>query len=155
MADQEQILENADSVLLVDWPGPGIPRALVQSGVNVFCFSPDGYTQAGIVAVPPKELDPRHVFPPANDEEMGFLIFWPLNHPPAFVDIVTIYRSPEEHAGIIKDHVIPLGARVIWLQPSIKSSVTQELAFQHGLVFIQGKDIREMANRRMKKKNQE
>jgi predicted CoA-binding protein len=153
MPSPEQIFENANSILLVDWPDSGVPRTLVHAGFKVFCFSPNGYTEAAIVAVPPKDLDQGHIFPPASQEEKGYLILRPMNHPPASVDIVTIYRPTEEHEGIIKNQVLPLGAKLVWLQPPIESDEIQQFAKQWGLTVILGKDIREIARLRIKRKN--
>jgi predicted CoA-binding protein len=121
--------EKANIILLVDWPNREIPRTLVQSGFTVFSYSPNGYSQAFI-----------------EPDKNSSLIFRPIDQPPVQVDRVTIYRPAEEHAKIITDHVLPLGAKTIWLQPPIESAETQKLALELGLSFIQGKDIREIVS---------
>lgn len=117
------------SILLVDWPSRDIPLKLVQSGFTVFSYSPDGYHQAFVT-----------VTGNSNDE----LVFHPMNKPPVAVDLVMIYRPSEEHASIIRDHVIPLGAKVLWLQPPVESMETGKMAIEQGLTFVQGRDIREI-----------
>jgi predicted CoA-binding protein len=120
--------EKLNIILLVDWPNREIPRTLIQYGFTVFSYSPNGYSQAFIEPGPENNL-----------------IFRPTNHPPAHVDIVTIYRPAEEHAKIIAEHVLPLKAKVIWLQPPVESNETKQRAREHGLDFVQGKDIREIS----------
>jgi predicted CoA-binding protein len=129
LSDLKSILEKISVILLVDWPGPDIPRALVQAGFTVFSYSPDGYSQAIIEKT-------------ATGEDS--LIFRPLDHSPGVIDLVSIYRPPEEHATIIRNHVIPLCARVVWLHPPLESSKTKDMAHELGLIFVQGHDIREI-----------
>jgi predicted CoA-binding protein len=129
----KSIPEKIGAILLVDWPRPDIPRELVKAGFAVFSYSPDKYSQALIEMAAPGEFN---------------LIFRPMDHLPDAVDLVSIYRPPEEHADIIRNHVIPSGARVIWLQPPVKSSKTKEMAREHGLVFVEGHDILEILQER-------
>lgn len=75
---------------------------------------------------------------------MDKLVFLPMNHPPAVVDLVTIYRPPAEHPAIIREHVIPLSAKSIWLQRPIESLETRKIANELGLGYVQGHDIREI-----------
>jgi predicted CoA-binding protein len=136
--------EEVNTILLVDWPALDIPRTLVQAGFMVYSYSPDGYKQILIEMVKP--IDPG--LSPVNADEfrtnMDKLVFLPMNHPPAAVDLVTIFRPPEEHVAIIREQVIPLAARTIWLQPPVESGETKKLADELGLKFVQGHDIREI-----------
>jgi predicted CoA-binding protein len=129
----ELIPEKIEAILLVDWPSPEIPRTLVNAGFTVFSYSPEKYSQALIEITAPGEFE---------------LIFRQMDHSPGAIDLVLIYRPPEEHEAIIKGHVLPLGARVIWLQPPVESSKTMEMAREYGLVFIEGHDIREILQER-------
>jgi hypothetical protein len=145
--DPAQILEAAKSILLVDWPTTGVPRALVDAGFTVFGHSPSGYKQATIETDRPPHLGPRSVFPPKDAGETGFLVFRSLDAPPSSVDIVNVYRPAEEIAGIFASLVIPLGARALWLHPPVTSADGQRMAVQRGLHFVEGVDIVELAGR--------
>jgi predicted CoA-binding protein len=129
VSDLKSIPENIDAILLVDWPSSDIPRALVKAGFVVYSYSPDKFSQALIEMSAPGEHS---------------LIFRPLDQFPGAIDLVLIYRPPEEHAAIIRNLVIPSGARVIWLQPPVESQKTKEMALELGLIFVEGHDIREI-----------
>jgi predicted CoA-binding protein len=124
----KQILENTKTILLVDWPNPEVPRSLIKAGFTVFGYSPDRYSAIEL----------------GDDEK---LIFRQLDNQPDSVDIVNVFRPEEEHAGIINGRVLPLKAKVLWLHPPVKSASTAALAAEHGLVFIEGIDIAEVARR--------
>ncbi len=144
IGDAKKILESAKKILLIDWPNAGVPRTLVNAGFTVFCFSPGGYTMAEVVTEYPREVNQKNIFPPANKDE-GYLVFRPLDGSPGSVDVVNVYRPEDEHAAIIANCVLPLGAKVLWLQPPAKSEKTRSLTEEHGLIFIEGLDISEMA----------
>jgi hypothetical protein len=139
----ELLPEEVNTILLVDWPGADIPRALVQAGFTVYSYSPDGYKQVLIEKTQPHSSH-SDLKPGADSGKSDRLVFQSMDHPPAAVDLVTIYRPPEEHAAIIKDHVIPLAAKTIWLQPPVESPETKMIANELGLIFVQGHDIREI-----------
>ena len=121
--DSKEILRRVRKILLIDWPNTNVPTELVEQGFVVFCYSPGRYTQAEI--------------------EKGQLVFLELDNRPRSVDIVNIYRPEEEHADIITKQVLPLGAKVIWLQPPITSQKTRSLAAEHGLTLVEGISITE------------
>jgi predicted CoA-binding protein len=143
MIDPKKILETTKSILLMDWPNTEVPRALLNAGFKVFCYSPNHYTQAEILTEYPNDVNQKNIFPPRNKEE-GYLIFRQLDGPPDSVDIVNVYRPEEEHAGIIANNVLPLGAKILWLHPPVTSAKTRSLAKEHGLLFIKGNNIAEM-----------
>jgi predicted CoA-binding protein len=124
------ILENAKTILLVDWGNPIVPRSLLKAGFKVFGYSPNRYSVI--------ELDTE-----GPDKEK--LVFRKLNGKPGQVDVVNIYRPEDEHAGIITNHVLPLKAKVLWLQPPVMSAKTAALAKANGLQFVEGIDIAEVA----------
>ncbi|MEJ0080551.1 MAG: CoA-binding protein [Puia sp.] len=130
MEDFERIPEKICTILLVDWPNPDIPRSLVLAGFTVFSYSPDGYNQV--------------LTEMTQTGKRPLVHFKPVDHPLNSVDLVTIYRPPEEHAAIIRDHVLPLGAKTIWLQTPVESAETRKIAHEQGLNFIEGRDIREI-----------
>ena len=145
MNDPIRILESATNILLVDWPNTGVPRALVEAGFTVFCYSPDKYSTAEIAEDEPRDVDEQNVFAPENDDVMGFLVLRPFEGRPESVDIVSIYRPPEEVLEIIESHVLPLGATALWLQPPVTSIDGRRIAAEHGLDFLEGVDIAETA----------
>ena len=104
--------EKICSILLVDWPNRDIPLRLVQSGFIVFSYSPDGYNQVLVESKLP--ADTHGIIEPAVSAGVSKdgLVFLRMQKPPVAVDLVMIYRPPEEHASIIRDQVLPLGAKI-------------------------------------------
>jgi len=141
--DSKRIMETAKRILLVDWPHPGVPRALLKAGFTVFCYSPDHYSTALMVKEYPNDVNQKNIFPPLNKDE-GYLVFRELDSAPGSVDVVNVYRPEEEHAEIIAKHVLPLNAKILWLQPPVKSANTKSLAKKHNLIFVEGRSITEM-----------
>ena len=131
------------SVLLVDWPSRDIPIVLIQSGFTVFSYSPAGYCLASLKANRSEIINSNNNSPDSSFNDG--LSFLPLTKPPGKVDLVVLYRPPEEHFSIIRDQVLPLNAEILWLQPPVESMETQKMAIDHGLNFVQGRDIREIA----------
>ena len=117
-----EILRTAKSILLVDWASPEVPRSLVQAGFTVFCASPGRYSVVEL-------------------SETGSPDFRRLNESPSHVDIVNVFRPENEHEGIVAHYVLPLGAKVLWLQPSIGSGTARRLSLEHGFDLVEGVDI--------------
>ena len=138
--DAIQILSEVRTVLLIDWPHTGVPRALLESGFQVVGYSPDRYSNAELVSERPAD-EIATVYSPLDSSEKNFLVFRKRDSPPDQVDAVVVYRPAEEIPAIITKHVLPLHARVLWLQPPIDSGDAQLLAAQHRLHFVQGVDI--------------
>lgn len=145
-ADQDplQILASSKNILLIDWPEQGVPRALINAGFNVYCYSPDSYTQAGLFAEPPQGTSNNNVLQPGEHEKYK-LVFQKLGSKPTHIDIVNIYRPEAEIEGIIKRHVLPSGAKVVWLHPPVTSSRKGEFSVKYGVIIIEGENIAEMA----------
>ncbi len=122
----DQILKNAKSILLVDWPGESVPAALIKAGFTVYSYSPAKYSRAQF-------------------NETGALVFLDIDGAPQTVDIVNIFRPEAEHAAIIKEHVLPLKAGVLWLHPPVTSEITAELAHNYGVTFVEGINIADVA----------
>ena len=120
-----KILKNAKTILLVDWPDKSLPMALLKAGFMVISYSPEKYTLISY----------------KTDYAEDKLVFSDLEGAPGEVEIVNIFRPEEEHAEIFDRHVLPLKAKVVWLQPPIASSKTAKLAKKHDLVFVNGYDI--------------
>jgi predicted CoA-binding protein len=144
MTDPSEILKRSKTVLLVDWPSPGVPRALLEAGFTVYGFSPHRYSAARLTPDRPDGVDAGSIFPP-RDGERGYLVFRKLEGPPSSVDIVNTYRPPAELPGILSNHVLPLRARALWLQPPGASPEARRMAVEHGLAFVEGSDIAEVA----------
>jgi hypothetical protein len=140
MSDPNQILKPANSILLVDWAGPSVPRTLVETGFIVFCASPGRYSVVEVVPEPPEGIDSGDIITP-QDAEQGYLVFRRLSGRPSKIDIVNVYRPESEHAGIVVNHMVPLGAKVMWLQPSVCSGTAKDLAAEYGFELVEGIDI--------------
>ena len=145
--DPQQTLKNAKSILLIDWPNPGVPRALLNAGFIVFGYSPNGYSVARLVDDLPQGFDEKNSFSPRNTEEKGYLIFQKLDYSPDAIDIVNVYRPEEELPGIIKMRVLPSGAKILWLHPPVISVKARDIAAENGITFIEGVDIAEVASK--------
>ncbi|HEV8285337.1 MAG TPA: CoA-binding protein [Chitinophagaceae bacterium] len=140
--DLKKILNAAKTILLIDWPDSSLPRTLRSAGFSVFCYSPNHYSEVDVVSDYPHDVNQKNIFPPRNKDE-GYLVFRPVENSPGSVDIVNIYRPEKEHAEIITKHVLPLGAKVLWLHPPLTSATTRSLAKEHGLIFIEAYNIAE------------
>jgi hypothetical protein len=140
MPTPNEILRSAHRILLVDWPNPELPRTLVEARFTVFSVSPGRYSAVELVSAPPDEVEAGQIFSP-QEGQSGYLVFRKLNEPPSQVDIVHVYRPEQEHAGIVATQVVPLGAKVLWLHPSVGSATTRQLARDHGLDLVEGIDI--------------
>src|SRR5262249_7019606 len=126
MSEPKHILSSAKSILLVDWSSPTVPRKLAEAGFTVFSASPGRYSVVELVSASPEgqegtegteRIAANNIVPP-GENETGYLIFRRLNDRPAHVDIVNVYRPENEHEAIVANHLVPLGATVLWLQPS-------------------------------------
>jgi hypothetical protein len=144
MSDPEQVLNAAQTILLIDWPNPGVPRSLLDAGFTVFSFCPDRYSAAEVVADHPDDVA-ASIFPPTGEGEQGYLVFRALKHRPPRVDVVYTHRPPEELPGIVTSQVLPLGAKALWLQPPVTSVAARQLAMEYGISFVEGSDIGEIA----------
>ena len=140
MPDPNEILRSANSILLVDWASPSVPRTLVEAGFIVFCASPGRYSVVEVVPVRPEGVDSGDTVPPQQGEQ-GYLVFRRLDERPSKIDVVNVYRPESEHARIVANHVVPLGAKVMWLQPSVGSVMARQLAAEYGFDVVEGIDI--------------
>jgi predicted CoA-binding protein len=93
-----------------------------------------------LISEEPAGINSNDIFPPPQNEN-GYLVFRRLNDSPSHVDIVNVYRPENEHEGIIANHVVPLGAKVVWLQPSIASGTARRLSLEYGFDLVDGVDI--------------
>jgi len=133
--DSLQVLKMSKTILLVDWPNPALPRILVESGFDVYCYSPDQYSRAEIMPYAPLNIDAKNIFKPGKEED-GCLVFVRLAGRPPSVDIVYVYRPEEELPRIITEHALPLEAKSIWIDPLSTSAITHKIVAAAGLNFI-------------------
>ncbi|HTK19716.1 MAG TPA: VOC family protein, partial [Mucilaginibacter sp.] len=134
----KQLLHEAKSILLVDWPSINLPYALLKAGFIVFSYSPNQYSEAKLLTEKPHNTEGSTVFP-VNDEV--YISFGKLDGSPGTVDIVHIYRPEAELPGIVEKHILPLGAKAIWLHPPQTSELARGLAAQHCIELVQGVNI--------------
>src|SRR5215471_801024 len=144
MPNPREILRSSHRILLVDWPDAGVPRALVNAGFAVFCASPGRYSAVEVVLKVPDDIDSGDVVAPQQDEK-DYLVFRRLNDRPSGIDIVHVYRPENEHAVIVANQVVPLGAKVLWLHPSVGSGSARQLAHDHDFDLVEGVDIADLA----------
>ncbi|HTK21855.1 MAG TPA: VOC family protein [Mucilaginibacter sp.] len=139
----QQLLREAKSILLIDWPNINLPYALLKAGFIVFSYSPDQYSKAKLLAEKPHSTDGMSIFP-VSDE--AYVSFEKLDDSPGAVDIVHIYRPESELPGIVEKHVLPLSAKAIWLHPPQTSELARGLAAQHCIELVQGVSIIDLAS---------
>ncbi|MCC7184539.1 MAG: CoA-binding protein [Rhodocyclaceae bacterium] len=72
---------------------------------------------------------------PAYDEIMGLNSYASLEEVPAPLEIVDIFRKPEEVPALV-DQAIRLGAKVIWMQLGIVHMESREKALAAGLEVV-------------------
>jgi predicted CoA-binding protein len=98
VAEADQILRSADSVLLVDWPSRDVPETLVRAGYQVFVKGgpgPDDYT--------------------AQELRGGEVLARPVGRPPEHADLVYSYRPTGELPDVVAI-ALQVGATAVWHQ---------------------------------------
>jgi predicted CoA-binding protein len=150
--DPAQILRTSKIILLVDWPTTLVPRVLLGKGFIVFGYSPHHYSMGEILHDLPKDVDSYSIFPPGNVNEKNYLGFRRMEKQPQSVDIVCVFRPPAELPGIISDHALPLGAKVIWLLRPAASSQEQIIVEKNNLLFVGNENIVAIAQTLQEKK---
>ncbi|HEV2240314.1 MAG TPA: CoA-binding protein [Streptosporangiaceae bacterium] len=145
MAKGDEILQNAGSVLLVDWPSRDVPETLVRAGYQVFVKGgpgPDDYTA--------EEL---------RGEEV---LSRPLGRPPEHADLVYSYR-PIEELPDVNAIARQVGATAVWHQSGkdsagaddprgcsltwTDSQVARAIVESAGLTYIEGPYIADTVRR--------
>lgn len=140
-----EILTEAKSILLVDWPNVNLPYTLLKAGFIVFSYSPDQYSEAKILLEKPHNIDGLSIFPVTDDGEDVYVSFEKLDNSAGTVDIVHIYRPEAELPDIVEKHVLPLNPKAIWLYPPQTSELARGLAAQHCIELVQGVNIMDLA----------
>jgi predicted enzyme related to lactoylglutathione lyase/predicted CoA-binding protein len=141
----QQILNTAKSILLIDWPNTDLPYDLLKAGYTVFGYSPDKYTEAKLLKAEPLNTNGLAIFPITDGDERSYLSFEKMDSVLGNVDVVNVFRPENELPDIVEKHILPLGAKILWLHPPLTSELARGLAAQHCLEFVQGVSIAEVA----------
>ena len=72
---------------------------------------------------------------PGQDEILGEKCYASLNEIPQQVDIVDIFRRPEE-VGPVVEQAVNIGAKVVWMQEGIVNKEAAAFAREAGLTVI-------------------
>lgn len=145
--DTVNILSSVKKILLVDWPDRNLPVSLVLCGFTVYGYSPGNYTRISISERPEQTSDKYIQKAPLDHHANMQLIFESLRAQPELVDLVSIYRPDEEMEEITQKHILPMQARIMWIQPPAHSSNAPALAEKYNLTLVQDIDLAEMADR--------
>jgi predicted CoA-binding protein len=129
-----EILKNAKSILLIDWPNKAFVRKLLEARFEVYGYSPDKYSRAEI------------------QDDVADPTFTTCDTPTA-VDIICIYRSEAEFDGIAAKHILPLKPKAIWMQAPLISAKARAFAKEHGMAFVGGLDMAEVVGPLRSKEN--
>ena len=78
---------------------------------------------------------------PGQDSILGLKCYPDLLSIPDKVDVVDIFRRPEDVGGIV-DQAIAIDARVVWMQLGIVNETAAERARKHGIKVIMDRCIK-------------
>ena len=124
--DSLQILKSSKRILLIDWRDKNLPLSLLNAGFEVFSYSPDKYSKAIC--------------------ESGAVAFEKIEGTPDGVDIVNVFRPESELEGIVARHVLPLGAKTVWLHPPVVTQHAKELESAYHITVIQRENITDVVS---------
>jgi uncharacterized protein len=82
-------------------------------------------------------INPRY----AGQKILGEMVYASLSDIPFPVDIVDVFRKPEECPGLAEE-AIKIGARVFWIQLGIESDEAGRIAREGGLDFVQNRCVK-------------
>ena len=138
MRELARILEDATTIELVDWPHQDVPATLHRAGYSVVGHEPDGYKHYEIVEGVPVDPGEGRSFPL---EDGTFLLGRPLDVMPEVVDIVCVFRPPEEQHDLLRQ-AIEAGIRVFWIHPGVETAPDlAALVEEAGMTFVDGVSI--------------
>ncbi len=72
---------------------------------------------------------------PTADEIMGQKVYASLGDIPVSIDVVDVFRKPEDVQPIARE-AVEIGAKVLWLQEGIVNAEAEKLAREAGLEVI-------------------
>jgi len=114
-----------------------------------------GITSIAIVGLSPKEDRPSNmvakylmdagytIYPvnPGQKEILGEICYPDLLSIPHKVDVVNIFRRPEDVPPIVED-AVTIGAQAVWMQQGISSDSGAELARSNGIFVVMDRCIK-------------
>ena len=118
MADPRAVLERARTVAVVGIssdpakPSHRVPRQLQAAGFRII---------------------PVH---PSAEELLGEQTYHRLADIPEPVDVVEVFRPPDEAPGIARE-AVAAGAKALWLQLGLRSEEAREIAEAAGLDYVE------------------
>jgi hypothetical protein len=117
-----QILDGAKTIAVVG----ASPKPFRDSGAIAQYLLKQGYT----------------VYPvnPKYDEILGMKCFPSVKSLPQSVDIVDVFRNPDDLDGVIEDAIVS-GAKVVWLQLNVVNEAAARKAEAAGLRVVMDKCI--------------
>ena len=134
MDAMEQLLREARTIELVDWPHPDVPATLHRAGYLVVGHEPDSYKRYHVS----EDRGEGRSF------ELGdgsFLVSDDIPQLPERVDVVCTYRPPEEQLEIARD-AVKIGARGFWVEPGEGTSdEARTFVTGAGLLLVEGEGI--------------
>ena len=113
------------------------------------------YRHVAVVGVSEKPMRPSHqvaeyllnngyrIFPvnPMYKQVLGLECYPDLKHLPQKVDIVDIFRRPEDVLPIVED-AITIGAKVVWMQLGVVNEEAAQRALDAGLQVVMDRCIK-------------
>jgi len=108
VATAEEILRQARTVLVIDWPSRDVPDTLARAGFTVVVHGGPGPEDYSVQEVVDGEVVPRH-----------------LGAAPQHADLVYSYRPVGELPGIVSG-AQKIGATAVWRQSGLASSGTND-----------------------------
>ena len=107
-------------------------------------------TFALLATLPPPAVEACHTYdhvvmlehmgmavPPAIKEALGERAYASLRDIPERVDVVQIFRRPEDVPAVV-DEAIAIGAKAVWMQPGAEHEGAAEKARRAGLLAVVG-----------------
>lgn len=108
------------------------------------------FKNIAVVGMSPTEAKPSNYVPkyliekgykvipvnPVYDSILGLKSYPKVSEIPHAVDIVDIFRKPEEIVSIAKDVVQKKGIKVLWMQLGIYNSEAREIAERNGIEVV-------------------
>jgi ribosomal protein S16 len=151
VTDLDALLGSATTIELVDWPHQDVPATLVRAGYSVVAarFPQPAAGEAAFltheVVDGPSPVD-GVTFP--LEAGKSHLRFADLDSWPDKVDIVCIYRPPEEQEAIVAA-AVEAGVGAVWIEPGANvSNRAKQVAKKAGIPFVDGVSIAEAVRQR-------
>lgn len=148
MVRPDEVLRDSRRIGLVDWPSPRLPATLVRAGFEVVSFNRLRNTAAAYSWYAREQdlpgIEGATVIA-AGEELDGYLLIAPLPVAPTEVDILSVYRPPDEQPALAR-LAIELGAKALWVQPGSTSPEARSIAEAAGLLYVDDADIMETLN---------